>query len=139
MTQKLSDYDYMHDPKDITEHALGMLEGVRLIEFADDGIFYKANRLAVVGQDLAEKVPSAVMRDGVNMYYVDYEALVPVLVGAINCLLAKGASDHAQLIALEERVAALEPQKASEVAELKADEEPEVEAVTASTKAKAKK
>lgn len=138
MTQKLADYDYMHDPKDVTEHALGMLEGVRLVEFSDDSIFYKTKRLAVVGQDLEGRVPSAVQRDGVNMYYVDLEALVPVLVGAVNCLLAKGASDHAQIIALEERVAALEPAAAEVVPQSEVEPVAEAKEVTTS-KVKAKK
>lgn len=138
MTQKLADYDYMHDPKDVTEHALSMLEGVRLVEFSDDSIFYKTKRLAVVGQDLEGRVPSAVQRDGVNMYYVDLEALVPVLVGAVNCLLAKGASDHAQIIALEERVAALEPAAAEVVPQSEVEPVAEAKEVTTS-KVKAKK
>lgn len=106
---KLSDINYMRNPEDITNKALAMLKGVRLVEFDNENDFTSLKQFAVPGQDLEKSIPSAVYRDGVGMVYVDHMVLIPVLIGAINSLVASGASANAKIIELEERITALEP------------------------------
>ena len=115
MAMKLADTNYMTAATDITAQTLEMLKGLKVYKYTDDSSYANLTRFCIAGQDLEKKVPQACMTDGVGMKYTDEVMLIPIIIGAINALAAKGGSgsqDTAELTAaieaLTTRVAALE-------------------------------
>ena len=136
MAMKLADTNYMTAATDITAQTLEMLKDLKVYKYTDDSSYANLTRFCIAGQDLEKKVPQACMTDGVGMKYTDEVMLIPIIIGAINALAAKGGSgsqDTAELTAaieaLTTRVAALEAAANPT--------EPEVQSVAAkATKAK---
>lgn len=108
MAFKLADTNYMDNATDITAQALEMLKGLKVYKYVDDSRFADLTRYCIAGQDLEKKVPTACMTDGVGMKYTDEVMLIPIIIGAINALAAKGGSSSQDTFDLEARVAALE-------------------------------
>ena len=115
MSMKLADTNYMTAATDITAQTLEMLKDLKVYKYTDDSSYANLTRFCIAGQDLEKKVPQACMTDGVGMKYTDEVMLIPIIIGAINALAAKGGSgsqDTAELTAaiaaLTTRVAALE-------------------------------
>lgn len=115
MAMKLADTNYMTDAIDITAQTLEMLKDLKVYKYTDDSSYANLTKFCIAGQDLEKKVPQACMTDGVGMKYTDEVLLIPIIIGAINALAAKGGSgsqDTAELTAaieaLTTRVAALE-------------------------------
>lgn len=108
MAFKLADTNYMDNATDITAQALEMLKGLKVYKYVDDSRFADLTRYCIAGQDLEKKVPTACMTDGVGMKYTDEVMLIPIIIGAINALAAKGGSSSQDTSDLEARVAALE-------------------------------
>lgn len=115
MAMKLADTNYMTNPTDITAQTLELLKELKVYKYTDDSSYANLTSFCIAGQDLEKKVPEACMTDGVGMKYTDEVMLIPIIIGAINALAAKGGSgsqDTAELAAaieaLATRVAALE-------------------------------
>ena len=108
MAFKLADTNYLDNATDITAQALEMLKGLKVYKYVDDSRFADLTRYCIAGQDLEKKVPTACMTDGVGMKYTDEVMLIPIIIGAINSLAAKGGSSSQDTSDLEARVAALE-------------------------------
>ena len=108
MAFKLADTNYMDNATDITAQALEMLKGLKVYKYVDDSRFADLTRYCIAGQDLEKKVPTACMTDGVGMKYTDEVMLIPIIIGAINALAAKGGISSQDTSDLEARVAALE-------------------------------
>ena len=132
MAMKLADTNYMTAATDITAQTLEMLKDLKVYKYTDDSSYANLTRFCIAGQDLEKKVPQACMTDGVGMKYTDEVMLIPIIIGAINALAAKGGSgsqDTAELTAaieaLTTRVAALETAANPT--------EPEVQSVAAKT------
>lgn len=83
----LSDGRYMQKPVDLTD-ALASVIGLT-VRSCDDATGMGARRYALCGEEVAKVFPYAATTDGVGMYRVDYEMLVPVLVQAIKELAAQ--------------------------------------------------
>ena len=108
MAFKLADTNYMDNATDITAQALEMLKGLKVYKYVDDSRFADLTRYCIAGQDLEKKVPTACRTDSVGMKYTDEVMLIPIIIGAINSLAAKGGSSSQDTSELEARVAALE-------------------------------
>lgn len=108
MAFKLADTNYMDNASDITAQALEMLKGLKVYKYVDDSRFANLTRYCIAGQDLEKKVPTACRTDSVGMKYTDEVMLIPIIIGAINSLAAKGGSSSQDTSELEARVAALE-------------------------------
>ncbi len=83
----LSDGRYMQKPEDVT----GVLDAVLglTVRSCDDATGMGARRYSLCGEEVVKAFPHAASTDGVGMYRVDYEMLVPVLVQAIKELAAQ--------------------------------------------------
>ena len=108
MAFKLADTNYMDNATDITAQALEMLKGLKVYKYVDDSRFADLTRYCIAGQDLEKNVPTACRTDSVGMKYTDEVMLIPIIIGAINSLAAKGGSSSQDTSELEARVAALE-------------------------------
>ncbi|WP_322152297.1 hypothetical protein [Paratractidigestivibacter sp.] len=86
----LSDGRYMQKPQDLS----GVLAAVTglTVRSCDDATGMGARRYSLCGEEVAKVFPHAATTDGVGMYRVDYEMLVPVLVQAIKELAAQKAA-----------------------------------------------
>ncbi len=86
----LSDGRYMQKPEDVVDALAGVI-GLT-VRSCDDATGMGARRYSLCGEEVAKVFPFAATTDGVGMYRVDYEMLVPVLVQAIKELAAQKAA-----------------------------------------------
>lgn len=84
MSAVLSDGRYMVKVEPL-EGALAKVQSLTACSFEDTN----GRRYALKGEEVLSLFPFAGFKDGVGMCYVDYEALVPVLVKAVQELAGK--------------------------------------------------
>ena len=84
MSAVLSDGRYMVKAEPL-EGALTKVQSLTVCSFEDTN----GRRYALKGEEVLSLFPFAGFKDGVGMCYVDYEALVPVLVKAVQELAGK--------------------------------------------------
>lgn len=82
----LSDGRYMQKPEDLTD-VLTALTSLT-VRACDDATGMGGRRYSLCGEEVAKVFPHAAMVNGVGMYHVDYEMMVPILVQAIKELAA---------------------------------------------------
>lgn len=78
----LSDGRYMQKPEEVTD-VLAALTSLTVCS-CDDATGMGGRRYSLCGEEVAQVFPHAATVNGVGMYHVDYEMLVPVLVQAIK-------------------------------------------------------
>lgn len=84
MSAVLSDGRYMVKAEPL-EGVLAKVQSLTVCSFEDTN----GRRYALKGEEVLSLFPFAGFKDGVGMCYVDYEALVPVLVKAVQELAGK--------------------------------------------------
>lgn len=82
----LSDGRYMTKPEDVTD-VLTKIAGLS-VRSCEDTRGTGSRRYSLCGEEVAQVFPFAATANGIGMYSVDYEMLVPVLVRAIQELAA---------------------------------------------------
>ncbi len=82
----LSDGRYMQKPEEVTDVLQGIL-GLT-VRSCDDATGMGGRRYTLCGEEVAKVFPCAATVNGVGMYHVDYEMLVPILVRAVQELAA---------------------------------------------------
>ncbi len=90
MSAVFSDGRYMIKPEPV-EGALAKIQSLTVCSFEDT----KGRHYALKGEEVAQAFPFAAYKDGVGMHYVDYEALVPILVKVVQELAGKKAKKKA--------------------------------------------
>ena len=84
MSAVFSDGRYMIKPEPV-EGALAKILGLTVCSFEDT----MGRHYALKGEEVAQAFPFAAHKDGVGMHYVDYAALVPILVKAVQEIAGK--------------------------------------------------
>lgn len=83
MSYQVMDERFMLNEEPL-EGASEALSNAKVLVYTTMGATEARRKYGVGAQSIAESIPCAVWEDGMGMYHVDFEALVPVLVQAIK-------------------------------------------------------